>query len=357
MQVRIDLIKELITIPSDPENADALDTILSRVLAELQGFTIETFEHNGVKSVLVYAAKERPKRFKVLLNAHLDIIPAKPEQYRPQARGDKLYGAGAMDMKASVVCFLQVFKELARTLPYDLGLQFTTDEEVGGFNGAKYQYDQGVRTDFVLAGEPTNLEIVHKAKGILQVKVHARGETAHGAYTWRGDNALWKLYGFLSALKDAYPLPAHEAWQTTVNLSQIETANKAFNKVPDFATAMLDIRYIAEDQATIQETIRALLPDGCDMEVVFFEPAMSTEKTNPFVTKLAAATQQITGVPTKLRGANGSSDARHFTAHGAAGVEFGPVGDGIGSDEEWVSVQSVSTYQKIISDFLYQVLS
>jgi succinyl-diaminopimelate desuccinylase len=352
MQTNVDFIKELITIPSNPDNPGALDTILTLTLAQLQEFTIEIFEHNGVKSALVYKAKQRPQKFKVLLNAHLDIIPAKPHQHIPHVQDDKLYGAGAMDMKAGVACFLDVFKNMAPTLPYDLGLQLTTDEEVGGFNGAKYQLDQGVNAEFVIAGEPTNLEIVNQAKGILQAKIHAHGETAHGAYPWRGDNALWKLHDFLSALKSQFPIPDQEMWQTTVNLSAVETPNKAFNKSPDKATAMLDIRFVAEDQDTIQDTVRGFLPKGCTMEVVFFEPAMHTSKNNPFIIRLSQHVAESTDKPAVLRGANGSSDARHFTAHGAAGVEFGPIGGGIGSDDEWVDIPSIERYGGIIRGFL-----
>ena len=345
-------VKELIAIPSDPDNLEALDVILRSALSRVEGYTIERFTHNGVKSALVYNQKERPERFKVLLNAHLDVIPAKKEQYEPKVKGDKLYGAGSMDMKSGAACLIEAFTEVANDVPYALALQLTTDEEVGGFDGTKHQIEQGVRAEFVLAGEPTNLEIVHKAKGILQVKVHAVGETAHGAYPWRGDNAVWKLHDFLSRLKARFPVPDHEVWQTTVNLAGIETANRALNKVPDHATALLDIRYISEDAASIREQVEACLPEGCSMEVVFFEPAMHTATDNEFVQKLNRSAQKLTGQATVLRGANGSSDARHFAGVGGAGVEFGPVGGGIGSDEEWVDIVSLETYGATIQDFL-----
>lgn len=360
--MRIDFIimlekttKELIAIPSDPDNKQALDEIFELVLSKLQNHTIERFEHNGVKSALAYNTKTRPEKFKVLLNAHLDIIPAKAEQYTPRQEGNKLYGAGAMDMKASVASFVQVFDGVADKIDYPLALQLTTDEEIGGFDGAKHQVEQGVRSDFVLAGEPTNFEIVHKAKGIFQAKVVAKGLTAHGAYPWRGDNAIWKLHDFLSEVKKRYPIPRREVWQTTVNVSRIETPNEAFNKIPDEAMVSLDIRFIAEDQETVRQNIEACLPEGCMLETIFFEPAMQTELDDVFVQKLKQCTQAVTGKPATLRGANGSSDARHFTAIGSAGVEFGPIGGGIGSDEEWVDVASLEVYCHILATFLREI--
>ncbi|MFN5368200.1 MAG: hypothetical protein ACK5C8_06575, partial [Roseiflexaceae bacterium] len=59
--------------------------------------------------------------------------------------------------------------------------------------------------------------------------------------------------------------------------------------------------------------------------------------------------------PAPLSAAMGSSDARHFTHVGCAGVEFGPVGGGIGSDEEWTSVVGLTDYAAIMRHFLGEV--
>lgn len=346
------LLEELITIPSTPDDSRALDVILQRVLNELNGYTVERFEKDGVKSALVYNKQKRPESFKVILNAHLDIIPAKKEQFIPKIVGDKLYGAGSMDMKGGAVCLIDAFKKVADTVNYPLALQLTTDEEVGGFKGTKHQIEKGVRANFILAGEPTNFEIVHKAKGILQVKIRARGVTAHGAYPWLGNNAVMKLHDFLNRLQRVFPAPKGEQWQTTVNVSALQTTNEAYNKVPDDATLQLDVRFVAEDGATVKQKIESLLPEGCEMETVFFESAMQTAQDNPFIVRLMAHTKKITGKEVILRGANGSSDARHYASVGGAGIEFGPVGEGIGSDVEWVSIASLERYSRLMQDFL-----
>ena len=82
------------------------------------------------------------------------------------------------------------------------------------------------------------------------------------------------------------------------------------------------------------------------------EPALDTKIDNPFVVALAAVTAQTIGRSTVLRGAQGSSDARHFQHVNTQGIEFGPIGDGIGSDDEWVSIQSLTDYQAILEKFI-----
>src|SRR5260221_12071297 len=159
-------------MPSFAGNQEGLDEILQLILAILQDFTIEKFTTNGVTSVLVYNMQTRPKKFKVILNGHLDVIPGKAVQYQPQVKGDKLYGVGAMDMKANVACMIYTFKEVAKKVKYPIALQLVTDEQSGGMHGTKYQIEKGVRADFVISGETTNFEIVNNAKGALWLKVN-----------------------------------------------------------------------------------------------------------------------------------------------------------------------------------------
>lgn len=347
----LQLTKKFVSIRSTFDNPKALEEILKLSLSYLKGFTIERFEKNGVKSALIYNSKTKPKKFKIILNGHLDIIPAKESQFMPKIIGDKLYGAGSMDMKGSVTCLIMAFKEVADKVNYPLALQLVTDEEVGGSDGTKHQIEKGVRADFVIAGESTNFDIVNKTKGVLWLKISTKGVSAHGAYPWRGENAIWEMNEFLNALKVKYPIPHREEWITTVNLSRIETNNQAFNKIPDDCTVWLDIRYIPEEADIIMDGIKKLLPKGFVLNVVEQEPALLTDENN-YTKKFAAVAEQVIGEKVTSRGANGTSDVRHFVQVQCPGIEFGPIGDGIGSDNEWVLIPSLETYYQILVKYL-----
>ena len=344
--------KEFIAIKSDPDNKPALNKILGLALLSLKGHTVEKFERNGVKSALVYNTKKRPKKFKVLFNTHLDVIPGKDSQYKPRVKGNRLYGVGAMDMKANLACVISVFNEVANKVSYPLALQLVTDEEIGGFDGTGYQIEKGMRTDFVLASEPTNFDIVNKAKGVLWLRVFAQGRSAHSAYPWRGENAIFKMNKFLADLHKRYPNPDSEKWVTTVNVSSIETKNKTFNKIPDECSASLDIRFVPEDQKTLIKNIKKILPKGFKLDVVSNESALYTDSENEYIRLLQKASKQVLKKKSKLRGANGTSDARHFTDVGCPGIEFGPIGGGIGSDSEWVDIPSLKKYTEVLKKFL-----
>lgn len=349
------LTKKFISIQSTQDNPKSLEKILELALSYVQDHTIERFIHNGVPSALVYKGRKRPKKFKIILNGHLDVTPGKEYQYTPHTKGNRLYGVGSMDMKANVACLIAAFKEVIDMVEYPLALQLVTDEEVGGFNGTRYQVKKGVRADFVLAGEPTNFDIVNKTKGVLWIKIFSRGKTAHGAYPWRGENAIWKMTEFLHILRKKYPIIREEKWITTINLSKIETSNSAFNKIPDDCTVWLDVRYIPEEVDKVVKTIQSLLPKGFEFRIIAKESGSSISASNKYVKLLQDMGKEITGRNIMLRGAHGSSDARHFTHVNGMGLEFGPIGGGIGSDDEWVDIQSLKKYYEIIKTFLLSV--
>ncbi len=352
----LELTKKFVSIKSFDGNSTGLNEVLDLALSYLQDYKIERFEREGIPSALVYNTATRPKKFKVLFNVHLDVVPGLEENYIPKIKNGRLYGVGSMDMKGNAAAAILLFKELAKDLNYPVAVQLVTDEEVGGFNGTKLQVEKGARADFVIATEPTNFDIVHKAKGVFWVKILANGVTAHGAYPWRGDNAIWKINTFLNNLKKKFPIPKKEVWATTVNLSKVETTNNSINKIPSDCAASLDIRFVEEDKKTIEAQIKNLAKElKLKLEVVEKEPPMFTAKDNKYLVELAKATTKNIKNKAILRGANGTSDARHFADVGCPGVEFGPIGGGIGSDEEWVDIKSLKTYSDILKDFLIAI--
>lgn len=352
----LELAQDLIRLRTDPGESDALNAALSRCLLELAEFPFELFDHQGVKSILVRNTPDKPERYRIIFNCHLDVIPAKIEQYTPKIAGDKLYGAGSMDMKSNLACVIEVFKELAKDLPYPIALQIVTDEETGGFNGTRHQViDAGIRADFVIATEPTNLEIVNTAKGVLQVRITASGTAAHGAYPWKGRNAILVMHAVIANLQKHFGNFELETEGTTVNVATISTSNTALNKVPDACTAEIDIRYVEDDQTTILGVIHRIMLPHCALEVIANEPAVQTEENDQYIQKLNEAIAAVSGKSAPIRGAAGTSDLRHYTQAGCQGIEFGPIGGGIGSDEEWVDIPSLVRYKAILKAFLLSV--
>ena len=347
--------KALIAMRTDPDNRPELNRALDYVKGQLEGFTVECFERSGATSILAYRGDVRPEKFKIILNGHLDVIPGKDWQYEARVEGDRMYGVGSMDMKTNDCVMLEVFRDMADKVPYPLGLQIVTDEEIMGFNGTGYQVEEGVKADFVIAGETTQFDIVSKSRGILEFKVTAHGTTAHGAYPWRGENAVEKIIDFIGKVNELVPNPETQEWKSSVNLANIEVPNKAYNKVPDVASCMLDIRFTEEDADTIFDRVKAIIPDDFDLEVYCNGSMLLVDDDDYYLQKIKAAVKKVTGKDSVCYGAYGTSDARFYTERGMKGVEFGLIGGGIGTDEEWVSIQSAEDFYHVLVEFLQSV--
>jgi succinyl-diaminopimelate desuccinylase len=341
---------------------DALDFVLDFAGP---GWTAECFESNGKPSALVYAMRDgaaggRPD-FGVILNGHLDVVPAPADQFRPHRDGHRLYARGAQDMKVSGLVMALVFRELARDLPYPLGLQLVTDEETGGHDGTLHQLGQGVRTGFAILGESSGLRIVTESKGIATVTLAADGRNAHGAYPWLGDNALLKLTGTLDRIMTAYPVPAAEAWRTTVNVARIDTPNRAFNQVPAQAEAWLDIRFPAGDpdlDGKTREEVAAYLAGFCEPGVTpavrHLDSPAHADTASPHIAALQHAARRQ-GFDGGFLRKHGTGDARFYRRHGIDAVSFGVGGEGQHGPHEYVDISTIIPYYEALSEFLTTV--
>ncbi len=350
--------EQLLAIPSTADRPGELQRALDFVLDVAgPGWTVERFESGGKPGALVYAAPERPV-FRVLLNGHLDVVPAPDSQFRPRRDGDRLYARGAQDMKVSALLATEAFRSLARHLPYPLGLQLVTDEEVGGRNGTKHQLEHGVRSEFVIIGETSGLSIVTETKGIVSATFCAYGRSAHSAYQWLGDNALVKLEASVASLLAAYPPPTQEAWRTTVNVARIETGNLTRNQVPADAEAWLDIRFPAQDADFAGRTVEEIK----DYLAGFCEPGVT-----PLVERLDLPHHADAGHPDVLRlqraargqgysgdflRKHGTADGRFYGELGITAVAFGVDGAGQHGPEEYADITTIAPYYRALKEFL-----
>jgi succinyl-diaminopimelate desuccinylase len=315
------------------------------------GFAVERFAAAGKPSALLWSGDgaTRPP-LRVILNAHLDVVPAGPDQFRPRRDGDRLYARGAHDMKVAALVQALVFRELAGRLPVAIGLQLVTDEEVGGRHGTLHQIERGVTADFVVIGEQSGLEVVCESKGLVAVRLVATGRGGHSAYPWLADNALARLVRTVNRILDRYPTPAAEEWRTTVNLARIHTPNRAFNQVPDAAEAQLDFRYPPGDGSPV-EYLTGLAEPGIEVIVDHADPPHHADPERPEVRLLRTAAR-AQGYRGGLLRKHGAADGRFYSARGVDAVIFGIEGAGQHGPEEYVHLPSVPAYHAALTGFL-----
>jgi len=290
----------------------------------------------------------------VVLHGHIDVVPAFEAQFVPRRVGDRLVGRGAYDMKGALACMLCAVKDIADQRQVHVKLICVPDEESEDVEDRSTDrlVADGLRADFAITGEPTDLHIGVQAKGVLALRVEVSGTAAHGSTPWLGDNAILKAHDTFRRI-ETLPFSRESSDlfdRPSINLARIDGGD-AFNKVPDRCRMDVDIRFLPnQDPETIIAQVRAL-GDVRVLRVFTRAPAI-VSRQNPYVLALRDGVGRSVEGEALSVGRDGASDAVSFLEAGIPAVEFGPTGGGHHGPEEWVSIASLAAYRRALGDFV-----
>jgi len=359
----IQLTRDLVLIESTDDRAEERSRCFQLIrnhLEEISGVEIIMLEKNGYESLL--ALPQGVGRPEVLLCGHLDVVHhPEPNSYRSEVRGGKIYGPGAGDMKGQLAIMIELMRNLGRECPgLSVGMAVTSDEERGGEDGVKYLIeDEGVRCGEAVIPDGGSLnEIIIEEKGIIHLKVIAKGVSAHAARPWLGANALERLTRNLANIKAYFDQLAPEEvdpddmdthWFPTCVETMIETPNDSPNRIPEAASAVLDIRFVPP--LTIEgvlKTIRKIISEG-----VVVEPIVSAEPTHLAPDEdFAKITEEVTGERASLVRSSGGSDGRFFCAKGIPVLISRPRVGNLHGRDEWIEIDSMVSYFNICRAYI-----
>lgn len=226
--------------------------------------------------------------------SHLDTVPAGEgwtrDPFKATIEGEKLYGRGSGDAKASVAAMLSAAADVAASkgpahgeLIVVLGL----GEETKNTSMPQAVAKHGP-FDAAVVGEPTNLDIAVAQRGLMMVDLVARGDQRHAGYASEGGftNAVSVLATDLLALPTlAQDRPHGVLGHPTLTATMIE-AGVSRNVTPPTAKAVLDIR---STPAWTHQELGALLKERLRSEVVVTSERLVPCETPANSALLAAA--------------------------------------------------------------------
>jgi succinyl-diaminopimelate desuccinylase len=315
---------------------------------------------NGFTSLII--TTQNTKRPKLFLQAHIDVVPASEKLFSPKVKNHRLYGRGAWDMKFAIACYLQILKELGKNLKnYDFGIMITSDEEIGGENGVKALLEKGYSCRVCVlpdGGDWGKIDIA--AKGVWHLKIESYGKSAPASRPWKGKNAVLNLIRFLDLLKEKFPkepCKIKNHYHNTINIGQLN-GGKVANQVPDFAEALVDIRFIPEtkieDLRKLVRQTKKNFPNIKIQELILAE-SYKVDYDNNYFKEFVSLYKKYLGQKLRFTFNHGSSDARFFAKKGIPVILTAPKGGGTHSENEFVDLKSLETFYRVLKQFVEKV--
>ncbi len=184
----------------------------------------------------------------ILLNSHHDTVKPNSaytrDPFKPVIEDSKMYGLGSNDAGGALVSLIAAFLyfHTQEHLKYNIVLALSAEEENSGANGLESILSYLPPIDCAIVGEPTQMQLAVTERGLLVLDCIASGLAGHAARE-EGDNAIYK------ALKDIEWIQEFEFYKVSellgpvkMNVTVIETENKAHNVVPAECRFVVDVR-------------------------------------------------------------------------------------------------------------------
>lgn len=150
----------------------------------------------------------------VLLTGHIDVVPPgdysrwRDEPFSGVARGDRIYGCGAGDMKGGLVAAMvafEAFAESGRNFPGRIIFAAVPAEEDSGL-GTLAAIRGGWEADVCIIPEPTVQngypELVIAHGGAMSLKIEVPGKSAHASKRLQGESALDHFLTVYKAMRE-----------------------------------------------------------------------------------------------------------------------------------------------------------
>lgn len=378
----IPLCQELVRIPSlSGQEGDVMAHVLSNMHA--LGFDDAWQDQSGNTIGIVRGNKDgRPQR--LLVDIHTDTVPVtSPESWQQDPYGGELasgriYGRGAVDIKAGLACALTGMASLHREdFSGEVWVAATVLEEMIEGAATNLVLDSaagnGGLPDYCIVIEPTLLKIGTAQKGRAGIRMQTTGVPAHTSRAELGVNAVYRM---LPAIQGVREMPKRndellgaEVFELVEILSSPLPGNSI---VPDGCRARFDCRLLlGETEDSLLKRFRRAVPadvavdlwpvsvdlyTGGRLEKGDFHPAWSTSTDEP-LPKAALQALAAVGLPAETYKVPFCCNASAVTQRGVPVIVFGP-GDIAQAHtvDEWVEASQLPLAASVLGNLAVNLL-
>lgn len=350
----IELIKDLVKIEStNPGLYEKEISYFVRNWFLTQGIETQTCKMGKDReNVMATLLGEDEEDFLIDIN-HMDVVIAgegwESHPFIPVEKEDRLFGRGALDMKAGLaigmITFRNIYHHYQRLAQKPLkSYRFiaTVDEEGEAMGGVEALIKAGFipKNSFVIDHEPTNEALATAHKGKIFFKLF------HSDLTHLMEN-IAKIHQFIEGIEvvEGFGKP-------TVCFGTLGKADCEYFVSMDIRlTPALEISYM-------KDFMDSLCDRGGRVEVLLARPAIDYHKEKHPLMRLFQDRLEKEGQSSQEVLFTGYTDTAVIAqkVSGVKVVSFGPSGYGLHQPNEWVSISSVKKIASICQEVYFQWL-
>jgi len=184
-----------------------------------------------------------------------------------------VHGRGTVDQEGGPAAFVtsgKIIKELG--LQEGLTIYFVGSVMEEDCDGLCWKYiieEEGIKPDFVISTEPTNLNIYRGHRGRMEMHVHFYGISSHGSAPERGKNAIYMASRTALEIEKLNERLAIDEFlgKGSVTISEIISGSPSLCAVSDYARIHLDRRLTwGETKESAVKEVEALI-EGMNAKV------------------------------------------------------------------------------------------
>jgi putative selenium metabolism hydrolase len=349
----VDFLRDIVRTPS---LSGEEDRVAMRIAAAMRraGFR-EVFTDRIGNVVGRFGETESPI---LLFNGHMDTVGVSDpsawihDPFGAEVVDGVLYGRGACDMKSALAAMIWGTKLLHTAgvideLKGELVLAAVVQEEpCEGLATRVLIEEEGLRPNWVVLGEPSNLQLSRGHRGRVELEVLTHGRSCHASRPDLGDNAVYSASRLIFNMEILSEQLGYDAFlgPGSLSVTHVESRAGSRNAVPDYARFIVDRRLtlgeseakaLAEIQSIIaREQVRAEVRvteykgasyTGYSARQRNYYPAWALEEEHPLVKRAVRAVKTALGFrPTVGQWGFSTDGVYTMGVSGIPTIGFGP---------------------------------
>jgi putative selenium metabolism hydrolase len=272
----VDFLRDLVQTPSPSTQEHA---VAERIVAEMRRVGFRDVRIDRIGNVVGWIGPGHGPL--LMFNGHMDTVQVSdPDAWSREPFGAMidegvLYGIGACDMKGGLAAMIYGAKLLCDAevaLKGDVVVACVVQEEpCEGLGSRVLIEEEGIRPDWVVLGEPTDLAVSRGQRGRLEMRLVAHGRSAHAACPELGDNAIYTAARLVFGLELLAEQLGGDEFLGPGNLAVTDVSSRASsrNAVPDRCELIVDRRLTLGESETkaLAEVQRVIAREGVRAEV------------------------------------------------------------------------------------------